>query len=99
MSNTDQVIRGAIAGLIALGVVAGSGQALAAKGDNEKCAGVVKAGKNDCGTSTNACAGQVTKDNHPEAWIFVPTGVCERISGGRLVTGSQAGKTGTSTKG
>ena len=38
-------------------------QAFAAKGDTEKCAGIVKAGKNDCGTSKNACAGQVKADN------------------------------------
>ncbi len=39
MSTKDQVIRSAIAGLIALGAVAGGGQALAAAGDSEKCAG------------------------------------------------------------
>lgn len=90
MSNTDQVIRGAIAGLIALGVVAGSGQALAAKGDNEKCAGVVKAGKNDCGTSKSSCAGTAKADRDPEAWIFVPKGTCEKIAGGTVTTSKDA---------
>jgi uncharacterized membrane protein len=80
------MIRAAVAGLIAMGVTAASHSALAAKGDNEKCAGVVKAGKNDCGTSKNACSGQVKVDNDSEAWIYLPKGVCERIAGGRVVT-------------
>ena len=84
MRNTDQVIRNAIAGLIALGVVAASGQAVAAKGDNEKCAGVVKAGKNDCGTSYSSCAGTAKVDRDPEAWVYVPKGTCEKIAGGSV---------------
>lgn len=95
--KNEQILRAALAGFIAAGIAAATQPAFAAKGDNEKCAGVVKAGKNDCGTSTNACAGQVTKDNNAEAWIFVPAGVCERITGGRVVTG-QSGKAGA-TKG
>ena len=90
MNQTDRILRAAVASLVALGVSAASGQALAAKGDNEKCAGIVKAGKNDCGTSKNACAGQVNVSNDPEAWIYVPKGVCERISGGRIQTSANA---------
>jgi uncharacterized membrane protein len=86
----ERVIRAAVAGLIAVGVCAASNSALAAKDDNEKCAGIVKAGKNDCGTSKNACAGQVKVDNDPEAWIYVPKGVCERISGGHIQTSPMA---------
>jgi uncharacterized membrane protein len=87
MSNTNQVIRSAVAGLIALGVAASSTQALAAKGDNEKCAGIVKAGKNDCGTSKSACAGTAKADRDSEAWVFLPKGTCEKIAGG-VVTNS-----------
>jgi uncharacterized membrane protein len=90
MNQTDRILRAAVAGLVALGVSAGAGQALAAKGDNEKCAGIVKAGKNDCGTSKNACAGQVKASNDPEAWIYVPKGVCERIAGARIQTSPDA---------
>ena len=90
MNQTDRILRAAVAGMVALGVSAAAGQALAAKGDNEKCAGIVKAGKNDCGTSKNACAGQVTASNDPEAWIYVPKGVCERIAGGRIQTSPDA---------
>ena len=84
MSQPHPIAHGTLAGLIALGLAAASGAALAAKGDTEKCAGVVKAGKNDCGTSRSACAGTATVDRDPEAWILVPAGTCERIAGGKV---------------
>ena len=89
MDKSD-IIRSAIIGVLALGVSAGAGQALAAKGDNEKCAGIVKAGKNDCGTSVSSCAGTSKKDADAEAWIYVPKGTCERIVGGRIQTSLDA---------
>ena len=52
--------------------------------DMEQCAGVIKAGKNDCATSTNACHGHVEADSSPEAWIYVPKGTCERLVNGSL---------------
>lgn len=52
----------------------------------EKCVGIAKAGLNDCGTSTHSCAGQATVDNHPEEWIYLPAGTCEKIVGGSLKT-------------
>ena len=90
MSKTDSIIYNAFASLLAVGLTAGASQALAAKGDNEKCAGIVKAGKNDCGTSKNACAGQVKADNDPEAWVSLPKGLCEKIVGGRIQTSTDA---------
>ncbi|MGH8286342.1 MAG: BufA1 family periplasmic bufferin-type metallophore, partial [Steroidobacteraceae bacterium] len=60
--------------------------AQAADGDKEQCAGVIKAGKNDCATSTNACHGHVEQDSNPEAWIYVPKGTCAKIVGARIVT-------------
>jgi uncharacterized membrane protein len=90
MSKTDRIISSAFASLLAVGLAAGASQAFAAKGDTEKCAGIVKAGKNDCGTSKNACAGQVKADQDAEAWISVPKGLCEKIVGGRLQTSADA---------
>ena len=84
MQVSNQLVHGAIAGLVALGLYSTVGSAVAAKGDNEKCAGVVKAGKNDCGTSKASCAGTSTVDRDPEAWIYVPKGTCERIVGGTV---------------
>jgi uncharacterized membrane protein len=82
--KTEQIIRGAMASLLTLSVLAASGQALAAKGDAEKCAGVARAGKNDCGTSKSSCAGTSKVDNDPEAWVLVPKGTCEKIAGGMV---------------
>jgi uncharacterized membrane protein len=48
----------------------------------EKCYGVVKAGLNDCQTSTHSCAGTSTADDQGDAWIYVPAGTCTKLSGG-----------------
>jgi uncharacterized membrane protein len=48
----------------------------------EKCYGVARAGLNDCFTAKNSCAGTTTRDNEPQAWIYVPKGTCARIVGG-----------------
>jgi uncharacterized membrane protein len=85
MTDREQALmRNTLAGFIAIGLAAASSMAVAAKGSTEKCAGVVKAGKNDCGTSKSACAGTSTVDRDPEAWILVPAGTCERIAGGKV---------------
>lgn len=90
MKKSDLVIRSAFASLVALGLAAAGTSALAAKDDQEKCAGIVKAGKNDCGTSHSSCAGTATKDRDAEAWIYVPKGTCERIAGGKVSTSPHA---------
>ena len=51
-------------------------------GGFEKCYGVAKAGKNDCASGANACAGQSKADNDKSAWIGLPKGTCDRIVGG-----------------
>jgi uncharacterized membrane protein len=84
MSTRTELKHLTLASLVALGLAAASQTALAAKGDTEKCAGVAKAGKNDCGTSKSACAGTATVDRDPEAWILVPTGTCEKLAGGSI---------------
>jgi uncharacterized membrane protein len=52
--------------------------------DYEKCYGVARAGQNDCFTAKNSCAGTTTVDAEPQAWVYVPRGTCERLTGGRL---------------
>ena len=55
----------------------------------EKCYGVVKAGKNDCGnaTGTHSCAGLAKTDADPNEWVLLPEGTCEKLVGGSLVPG------------
>lgn len=48
----------------------------------EKCYGVAKAGRNDCGTATHNCAGESKIDGDKTAWIHLPSGVCDKIVGG-----------------
>ena len=83
MSNSN-LLRTAMASLLALGAATAATSALA-DDHQEQCAGVIKAGKNDCATSTNACHSHVTTDSNPEAWIYLPTGTCEKIVGARIV--------------
>lgn len=83
MNKREFIIGSAIAGLLTLGA---SSQALAAKPGMEKCAGIAKAGKNDCGTSKTACAATAKSDREAEAWVYVPTGTCNKIAGGKVVS-------------
>ncbi|MCP5423948.1 MAG: DUF2282 domain-containing protein [Gammaproteobacteria bacterium] len=81
--KTKTVMNAALAGVFALGVLAVANNAAAADEGKEKCYGVVKAGKNDCGAPGHSCAGQSTKDGGAN-WIYVPTGTCEKLVGGSL---------------
>ena len=83
MKNTNVVVHSAVAGLLVLGLTNGS--ALAAKEGMEKCAGIVKAGQNDCGTAKHSCAAQATKDGAKDEWVYLPAGTCEKIVGGAVV--------------
>jgi uncharacterized membrane protein len=84
MNHTDLTIRAAVAGLLALGLAANAPSAFAAKGDMEKCAGIAKAGMNDCASAGNSCQGHTTKDNEKDAWVYVPKGTCAKIAGGTV---------------
>ena len=79
--NTKKVISTAIIG--AMAATALSTPLMAAKPGYEKCAGISKAGKNDCGNSLHNCAGQ-GEANSAKDWIYVPNGTCEKISGGKI---------------
>ena len=84
MSKHSSMLQLAISGVLALAGTALTSTAFADDG-KEQCAGIVKAGKNDCATATNACHGHVTSDANAMAWIYVPKGTCERIVGGQVV--------------
>jgi uncharacterized membrane protein len=84
MSITNKFLRCAVTGAIMVSAAAIATTAYAEDG-KEQCAGVVKAGKNDCTTSMNACHGHVEVDSGPMAWIYVPKGTCEKISGAHLI--------------
>ena len=59
--------------------------AQAAKEGYEKCAGIVKAGANDCAANGHSCAGQSKADADKGEWLYVPAGTCDKIAGGMVV--------------
>jgi len=89
MDKSKILINSAVAGILSAGTVL-MGVAQAAVPDQpkewEKCAGVVKAGKNDCGAldGKHACAGQAKQDNSEQEWLYVPKGTCDRLVGGTV---------------
>jgi len=79
--SQSTLIKTALTGAMAAGLLALT-STTAVAGSTEKCMGVAKAGKNDCGTSQHSCAGQAKVDNDPEEWVAVPKGTCEKLAGG-----------------
>ena len=84
------------AALLGLGTLAGtSAQAVPdAPAQWEKCAGIAKAGMNDCGAldGSHNCAGQAPSDNLETEWVYVPEGTCEKITGGKVAAVKPAKK-------
>jgi len=82
MSTKKLAAATAISGIIALGATMVTAPAVAAS--KEKCYGVAAAGHNDCATNTSSCAGTSKTDSQGDAFIAIPTGLCEKITGGSL---------------
>jgi len=87
MNRSNTVLRTAITSLVALGATSFALSTLAADehANEEQCAGVIKAGKNDCATAHNACHSHVEKDSDTMAWIYLPKGTCDKIAGAHVV--------------
>lgn len=53
----------------------------------EKCYGIAKAGKNDCGgkKTHHSCQGQAVQSGDLNDWLIVPKGLCGKINGGSLI--------------
>ena len=58
-----------------------SGDAGSGATERERCYGIAKAGMNDCGTATHACAGRAVADALPDEWKMVPAGTCAKLGG------------------
>ncbi len=90
MSDNKRLVSAAITGILALGLTAASANLMADDdaAATEKCAGIAKAGQNDCGANGHSCAGQAKVDSDPAEWVKLPKGTCEKIVGGVVVDGS-----------
>jgi len=87
MKNRNKLIQSAMTAFLALittNTAMTATPVTAAKPNMEKCYGIAKVGTNDCATATQSCAGSATKDNQSDAFLFVPSGLCEKIVGGVL---------------
>ncbi len=82
--KTSMLVASAMAAAIALPAIALAGPAAVPSYTHEKCYGVAAKGMNDCGTASHSCAGESTKANDGQSWIYVPTGQCQKIQGSSL---------------
>ena len=84
MKNMNKTL--AITTAITAGLLMANSEDTLAKKKAEKCYGIAKASQNDCAIKSlgTSCAGTATSDGIADAWIYVPTGTCEKIVGGSL---------------
>ncbi|ABV38987.1 conserved hypothetical protein [Shewanella sediminis HAW-EB3] len=84
MNSTNKALGLTVAGILAAGISMGANAVPEQPTQWEKCAGIAKAGANDCGAldGSHGCAGQAKSDNLPNEWVYVPAGTCEKITGG-----------------
>lgn len=76
-----------MAAIAVAGVAVASSNGAFAKSKMEKCYGVVKAEKNDCGSAKkggHSCAGGAKIDGDPAEWVFLPKGLCDRLVNGSV---------------
>jgi len=87
--DSQQIAKATLAGIFAIGASLAAGSALAVPDRPkvwEKCAGVSKAGMNNCGSLDGKynCASQAKCDNSEQEWVYVPEGTCTKITGGKV---------------
>ena len=90
----DNLLKFALAGALTLGVTTVATASPAPNGANDmksgkmsmtKCYGINAAHKNDCKSVGHSCAGQDSKTRDPNAFVAVPSGLCEKIDGGSTI--------------
>ncbi len=74
-----------ITGAISLVLITANTNSYAETKTKEQCAGVVKAGLNDCASSEHGCAGLNTDDGYENDWLWVPVGTCAKIKGAYII--------------
>lgn len=90
MGKQNKLVTLALAAVVTTGLTVTSGQAMAASKKNmEKCYGIAKAGKNDCGGkgTGHSCQGQSKQNGDKNDWLMVPKGTCNKIVGGSTTPG------------
>ena len=85
-------ISAAVAGVVTLAAASAIAADKPGAAPQEKCYGVAAAGKNDCQTASNSCAGTAEKDHQPDAFVNLPKGLCSKLAGGSLAAPAPAAK-------
>ncbi len=93
MSTKTLMTAAALAGILSLATATAMAEeahdhakATADTPETEKCYGVAKSGKNDCGTNAHACAGHAdAADGDKNEWLLLPAGLCEKLVNGSLM--------------
>ncbi len=80
IKNSQKTLGTAIATSVLATALLGASSVASAK-STERCADVVKGGKNTCAVKSLgiSCQGNATEDNMVGAWIKVPAGTCGNI--------------------
>lgn len=80
LDQTSKVMGASLASSV-LAAAMMSVSSAASAGDTERCADIVKGGKNSCAVKSLgiSCQGNATEDNMKGAWIKVPAGTCGNI--------------------
>lgn len=97
IEKTSKSMGAAIATSVLAAAMMGT-STIASAASSERCADVVKGGKNSCASKSLgiSCQGQATDDNMVGAWIKVPAGTCGNIVA--ICAGSAEAPEGTKEK-
>lgn len=92
MKSSNKRLAATVAGILAVGTMMEASAVPEQPEQWQKCAGIAKAGKNDCGAAdgSHGCSGMAKKDNDPNEWVWVPEGTCEKITGGKVLGTEEA---------
>ncbi|MDE2236066.1 MAG: DUF2282 domain-containing protein [Gammaproteobacteria bacterium] len=95
MKSSNLILKSALAGALAIGMVGLTQTATAGNMGNpvakskkmmaegyQPCFGINAAYKNDCQSPGHSCAGQDSKARDPNAFVLLPAGLCAKIAGG-----------------
>jgi uncharacterized membrane protein len=93
MSKSTSVMTGSalfassVLGALALATAAAHAGPVAQPAGSEKCYGIAKAAKNDCGAGAHSCAGEATMNKDKASFVYLPVGACSKIAGASLTPG------------
>jgi len=80
-TKSKKIAKAVMVSIVGATLAGGTIAASAAHHKHVKCYGIAKKGANACATSKHACAGQATKNNDPQEWIYAKKSKCLKKGG------------------